>query len=59
MKNAKFNGDTKTGRRLQKNADEKRDRIQIAAYLALDLDGFTEDQIRIRIFELAEKHGKE
>jgi hypothetical protein len=59
MKNAKFNGDTKTGRRLQKKADEKRDRVQIAAYLELDLDGLNEDQIRVRIFELSEKHGKD
>ena len=59
MKNAKFNGDTKTGRRLQKKADEKRDRMQIAAYLALDLDGLTEDQKRNKLIDLAEQYGKD
>lgn len=59
MKNAKFNGDTKTGRRLQKKADEKRDRIEIAAYLALDLDGLTEDQKRNKLIDLAEQYGKD
>jgi hypothetical protein len=59
MKNEKFNGDTKTGRRLQKKADEKRDRIEIAAYLALDLDGLTEDQKRNKLIDLAEQYGKD
>jgi len=59
MGNSKFNGDTKTGRRLQKKADEKRDRIEIAAYLALDLDGLTEDQKRNKLIDLAEQYGKD
>lgn len=49
------NGDTKTGRRLQKKADEKRDRESIAAYLALDIDGLTPEQRRLKIQELSEK----
>lgn len=53
------NGDTKTGKRLQKKADEKRDKVAIAAYLALDLDGLNEDQVRNKIIDLSEKNGKE
>lgn len=58
MGKRKFNGDTPLGKRLQKKADGKRDKVEIAAYLALELDGLTEDQIMVRIFELSE-HGKD
>lgn len=58
MKDKKLKGDTLIGHKLQQKADEKRDKVEIAAYLALDLDGLTEDQIRVKIFELSE-NGKE
>ena len=57
--NKEKNGDTPLGMRLQKKADEKRDKVEIAAYLAIDLDGLTDDQVRNKILELSEKNGKE
>lgn len=56
---AEKNGDTKTGRRLQKKADEKRDKEEISAYLALDLYGLNKNQRRNKLLDLAEKHGKD
>jgi len=56
---SKFNGDTKTGRLLQKKADEKRDRKEIAAYLSLDLEGLNKNQRRNKLLDLAEKHSKD
>lgn len=58
MKSSKLKGDTPIGQALQKKADEKRDKEEIAAYLALDLEGLTKEQRRLKLIELAEKHGK-
>lgn len=58
MKSSKLKGDTMIGHALQKKADEKRERVEIEAYLALDLDGLTEDQRHLELLEILKKHGK-
>ena len=59
MKKSKLKWDTLIGHALQKKADDKRDRIEIAAYLALNLEGLTKEQRRLKLLELAEKNGKD
>lgn len=59
MGKRKFNGDTKTGKRLQKKADAKREREEIAAYLALQLDGLTDVQKQWKLRDLAEAYNHE
>lgn len=59
MKKWNQGGDTPLGRRLQKKADKKRENESISEYIALDLEGLSREQRRLKILELSERHDNE
>ena len=52
----KFKGDTPIGRLLQNRADRKRDEDEIEEYLKLDSKNLTDEQLRIALQDISEKH---
>ena len=56
MAKYKINGDTQLGRRLQKKANEKRDKEEISEYISLKLEGLTKEQKALMLEQLSEKY---